>query len=90
MSISDVRVFPVKGESKIVAIASVVYYEMALKKIKVVSGKNGLFIGFPAVKGKNDSYDDVYFPLNKELRIKISEAIIAEYNKVKNNSDLPF
>jgi len=80
MSIKDVRIYLTRNSSKIVAMASCAYYDLCLKKLKVIKGSNGLFVAFPADKVE-DRYDDIYFPLSADLRKELSEKITTAYNK---------
>lgn len=50
-----------------------------IKGFKVVDGSNGLFVGFPASKGKDDNwYDDVY--MSKEMKIHLNNIVVDYYN----------
>lgn len=72
----------------------------AVNGIKVIEGKNGLFIAMPNRKRMNGEYADICFPITAEARQQITNEILKEYNKeenfVPNNSevvaeeDLPF
>ena len=71
-----------------------------VKGIKIVNGKNGLFISMPNQKSANGEYKDIAFPINTETRKLITNAIMEEYNKDENyvpndeeimtTSELPF
>jgi len=50
--------------------------------IKVVNGKNGLFINMPSYKDGQGQWRDVCFPLNKSFRQEISDAVLGEYQHV--------
>lgn len=57
-----------------------------IKGFKVVDGSNGLFVGFPASKGKDDNwYDDVY--MSKEMKISLNNLAIDFHNKLLNESE---
>lgn len=64
---------------------------ITFKGFKVMDGQNGLFVSFPSSKGKDGKwYDNVYMP--REVKDKLSELAISEYNQlsgqsVENNSD---
>lgn len=60
--------------------------------IKIVEGKNGLFMSMPTRKTNNGEYKDICFPITKEAREQISKEIMKEYNGNKEEAptDLPF
>ena len=55
--------------------------ELVVKNVKVVDGKNGLFVSFPSEQGKDGKYYDTVYPLTKESREYIEEIVLDEYNK---------
>lgn len=68
-----------------------------VKGIQVLNGRNGLFVAMPSRKNKNGDYKDICFPITKEAREQIINAIMEEYNKIgdnneviSNDDDLPF
>lgn len=69
---------------------------IVIRDIKIVDGKNGLFIAFPNRKMPNGEYKDIVFPITKEAREQIIKIILDEYGRVnmtQNNLDsanLPF
>lgn len=50
-----------------------------IKGIKVVEGKNGLFVSMPRQQGKDGGWYDTVVPLSKEVRQQISEAVLSAY-----------
>jgi DNA-binding cell septation regulator SpoVG len=58
--------------------------ELSIHKIQILRGKRGLYINFPNtglvyfVNGKK-RYKDLVRPINNDLRMKISEAILKAY-----------
>lgn len=62
--------------------------KIVITGLKVVKGKNGLFINFPQYKDSNGDYKDIAFPLSKETRNNLTKLVLTEYNKtLKENSD---
>lgn len=55
----------------------------AVRGIRVMEDKNGKnFVAFPSRAKADGEYEDIAFPLSKELYHKIEDAIVAEYQKV--------
>jgi len=81
VEITDVRVFPV-GDEKLKAFASIVLDAcFMVNDIKVIRGKDGLFISMPSRRKRNGEFKDVAHPLNQETRRRLEEAVIAAYAK---------
>jgi len=76
----DCRAYPIKEpKGKTVAYASVTINDIvAINGIQVIDGKNGLFAQMPQTKF-GDNYKDIAFPVTKELRTQLNEAIIFTY-----------
>lgn len=59
----------------------VVNGEFAVHGVKVVDGKNGLYVAMPSEK-RNGGYEDVVFPVTKEARAAIDSAVLGTYEKL--------
>ncbi len=82
MEITEVKVFPVH-EEKLKAFVSVVFDGcFMVNDIKIIHGREGLFISMPSRKKKNGEFKDVAHPLNNETRRSIESQILAEYERV--------
>lgn len=51
--------------------------------VRVVEGKNGLFVAMPSRQKQDGSYADVAFPITKEAREQITAVVIDAYEKAK-------
>ena len=82
MNITQVKVFPVH-EEKLKAFVSVVFdHSFMVNDIKVIQGKDGLFLSMPSRRKKNGEFKDVAHPLNIETRRMLEEKVLAEYRHV--------
>ena len=52
---------------------------LLIRGIRVVEGKNGLFVGMPRQQGKDGKWYSTIRPLTEEARQKISEVVLAAY-----------
>ena len=50
-----------------------------IKGVRVVEGKNGLFVSMPQEQGKDGNWYDTVFPLTKEARKQVSEVVLTAY-----------
>lgn len=82
MEITEVKVFPIQ-EEKLKAFVSVVFDQcFMVNDIKIIQGRDGLFISMPSRKKKNGEFKDVAHPLNNETRHMIEAKILGEYERV--------
>ncbi len=54
--------------------------------VKLLESKHGLYVAMPNKK-KNGEYKDICFPLNKELRAEITEAVISAYENAREEDE---
>ncbi len=83
MKITEIRIhkFPT-GNVK--AVAAITLDDMfAIHDIRLVEGKNGMFLSFPAKK-RNDKYTDVAHPTKTSVRDDIANIIIGAYEKMED------
>jgi stage V sporulation protein G len=81
MEITEVKVFPIQ-EEKLKAFVSIVFDQcFMVNDIKIIQGRDGLFISMPSRKKKNGEFKDVAHPLNNETRRVIEEKVLAEYDR---------
>jgi stage V sporulation protein G len=82
MEITEVKVFPIQ-EEKLKAFVSIVFdHCFMVNDIKIIQGREGLFISMPSRKKKNGEFKDVAHPLNNETRRMIEEKVLGEYHRV--------
>jgi len=87
MEITEVKVFPVR-EEKLKAFVSVVFdHCFMVNDIKIIQGREGMFISMPSRRKKNGDFKDVAHPLNNETRSRIAECILAEYSRVLDGKE---
>ena len=93
MTITDVRVRLVDKEGlNLKATASVTFDNaFVVHDIKVIEGREGLFIAMPPRKVPNGTYRDVAHPINTEARADIEEKVYKAYEAAvedaKNEAD---
>ena len=81
MEITEVKVFPIQ-EEKLKAFVSIVFdHCFMVNDIKIIQGRDGLFISMPSRKKKNGEFKDVAHPLNNETRRMIEDKVLSEYDR---------
>lgn len=77
----DVHILSLRSEGSIRAIASAnLNGVFAIRNIKVMEGKNGLFVSMPSFK-VGDDYKDIAFPVTKDFREKFNGAVLDAYEQ---------
>lgn len=91
MKITEVRINLVKdSESTLEAFASItIDDEFVVKGLRVVAGRNGEFVAYPASKGADDNYYENAFPLNKDTRDYISDEVLNAFYNAKKDAEEP-
>ena len=83
MQVSEVRLNLLHNDSAVRAIGSFSLDEsFAVRGVRVMEDKNGHnFVAFPSRAKQDGTYEDLAFPLSKELYAHITGAIMEEYKK---------
>lgn len=53
----------------------------AVKNIRVIEGKNGLFVSMPSYKGADGEYHELCFPTTPEMRKQLNNAVSEAYKQ---------
>lgn len=86
MKITDVRIRVVdRADTKLKAVASVTFGDfIVVHDIKIIEGKDSLFIAMPSRKTNEGEYKDIAHPISNEARGEISKAVLdAYYREIK-------
>lgn len=83
MKVTEVRLNMLKTDNAVRAIGSFSLDEsFAVRGVRVMEDKNGRnFVAFPSREKADGSYEDIAFPLSKELYASVTGAILEEYKK---------
>lgn len=74
------RLHRLSGDSNLKAFADVSFAGMFMVKgLKVVEGKNGLFVGMPGRKDKDGKWHDTAHPLTKEFKELLNDVVLSAY-----------
>lgn len=91
LEITDIRVKKIineiSAESKMKAVVSVTFDDsFVVHDIKIIEGQDKLFTAMPSRKTQDGEFKDIAHPINRDMRVKLEEAILAEYHKVLDQS----
>ncbi|MCR5338864.1 MAG: SpoVG family protein [Lachnospiraceae bacterium] len=90
MEVTDIKMTVLNNNTATKAISSIsLDSELAIRGVRVMESRDGRnFISFPSRERADGQYDDIAFPLTKELYHKVADAVIAEYNTQKEKASL--
>ena len=82
MDITEVRIFLSSRKGATKAYANVTFDDVfVVRNLKVIEGKNGLFVSMPSRRLQDGEFQDVCFPITAEFRENIQDTIISNYNQ---------
>jgi len=80
VTIDVARVHKVEGNSSLKAFADIVIGgSFLIKGMKIVEGKNGLFVSMPSELGKDGKWYNNVMPITREAREALSETLMEAY-----------
>ena len=75
-----VRMHRLEGDSKLKAFADVSFAGVFMVKgLRVIEGKNGLFVSMPSEQGKDGKWYNSAFPLTADSRNSLNQAVLQAY-----------
>lgn len=74
------RLHKLDGDGKLKGFADVAIEGLILiKGLRIVDGKNGLFVGMPREQGKDGQWYQTVLPLNEEVKSRFNEIVLEAY-----------
>lgn len=77
--VTDVAVYPVKHKTLKANCNIVLNDVFVITGVKVIKGKNGLFVTMPQYKNSDGDYKDLVYPINVDLRKDINDIVLEAY-----------
>ena len=83
MEITKVEIRPMKDEGNLKAFCSVVFDDVFIvHSVKIIQGKESLFVAMPSREVKNGEFRDTAHPIDNDFRLRMETAILAKYHEV--------
>lgn len=80
MQLTDIRIREARGEGKLRAYVTITFDDcFVVHNVKIIDGKEGLFIAMPSRKNKMGDYKDVAHPIKPEFRTELQDKILEKY-----------
>jgi stage V sporulation protein G len=68
-------------DSKVKAFVDIAVCDFIIKGLKVLQGKNGLFLGMPQEKAKDGKWYNAFYPKTEEARQNLNSVVMAAYQQ---------
>jgi stage V sporulation protein G len=82
VDITDVRIFLSSRKGATKAYANITFDKVfVVRNLRVIEGKNGLFVSMPSRRLQDGEFQDVCFPITAEFRESIQETILGNYKE---------
>ena len=82
MEITDIRIRKINTDSRLKAVASItIDICFAIHELRVIEGKEGLFVAMPSRQVSDGTFKDIAHPINAETRKLIEDFVVAKYQE---------
>jgi len=82
MKITDVRVRILNTNNRLRGIASITIDDaFAVHELRIIEGREGLFVAMPSRKVPDGEFRDVAHPINLETREELEKQVLAKYEE---------
>jgi stage V sporulation protein G len=85
MEITEVVVRPVESDRLKAYVSLTFDHVFVIKDIKIVEGRNGLFVSMPSRRRKDGKYQDIAHPINSDFRKMVEDCIFSRYEEMMGN-----
>lgn len=83
MQITKVEIRPMRNEGNLKAFCSVVFDDVFIvHSVKIIQGKESLFVAMPSREVKNGEFRDTAHPINNAFRLEMEERILERFREV--------
>ena len=81
MNITNTKIIKLENSNTLALANITLDNEFVVGGLKVLNGKNGLWVAFPNRKDSKGEYHDICFPITKEARQGIITTVLDKYNE---------
>lgn len=86
IKVTEVRIKKYNSVMRAKAMASIIINNcICINDIRVIEGRDGLFIAMPSRKTQEGDFKDIAHPINSETREIIQKAILEKYKEITEN-----
>jgi len=78
------KFYPVSGDGPTKAFCELLLLDtFVVKGLRVVDGKNGLFVSMPREKGRDGKWYNTFYPVSRDVQKDLEGLILEQYNTNK-------
>lgn len=82
LDVEIAKIYRLEGNGALKAFCDIVVSNIVLVKgLRIVEGRNGLFVRMPARVGKDGKWYESITPMNKEIRDNLNEIILTAFKE---------
>jgi len=83
VKITKVEIRPMRSEGNLKAFCSVVFDDVFIvHSVKIIQGKQNLFVAMPSREGKDGEFRDTAHPIDNRFRLELEETVLGKYHEV--------
>lgn len=87
MEITDIQFRHLNHEGRLRAMVSVTFDRtFAVHDIKIIDGPDRLFLAMPSRRMPDGRYRDIVHPVGPDMREKLEDAVLSEYQEMTRNN----
>ncbi|MCD5416462.1 SpoVG family protein [Candidatus Bipolaricaulota bacterium] len=91
MEITKVEIRPMRNEGNLKAFCSVIFDGVfIIHSVKVIQGKEHLFVAMPSREVKNGEFRDTAHPIDNRFRLKLERIILDKYKEAVREESAVF
>jgi len=80
VQVTDVKFRRLNPKGKMKALASItIDGEFVVHDLRIIEGRNGLFVAFPSRRTPEGEYRDICYPITRECRKNIEAFVLGAY-----------
>jgi stage V sporulation protein G len=80
VKITKVEIRPMRNEGNLKAFCSVIFDGVFIvHSVKIIQGKESLFVAMPSRAGKNGEFRDTAHPIDNQFRLEMEDLILGRY-----------
>lgn len=88
MEITKVEIRPMLNEGALKAFCSVIFDDVFIvHSVKVIRGRDGLFVAMPSREVGEGQYRDIAHPINNDFRLELERTVLDRYYEVVGQSE---
>lgn len=92
MKITEIRIRKMQDlpENRMRAVVSITLEDsLVVHDLRVINGKDRLFVAMPSRKGADGAYKDIVHPISPEFRSYIENEVLAQYHRALEETPPP-